>query len=65
MIKNGAPLSLNMIKNVPFKCKSRKELVILVNEEKIVGIYKTFRDIDLKSVSTSKTDVAKAWIMLN
>ncbi len=65
MIKNGAPLSFNMIKNVPFKCKSRKELVILVNEEKIVGIYKTFRDIDLKSVSISKTDVAKAWIMLN
>ncbi len=65
MIKNGAPLSLNMIKNVPFKCKSRKELVVLVKEEKIVGIYKTFRDIDLKPESTSRTDVAKAWIMLN
>jgi len=65
MIENGAPLSLNMIKNIPFICKKEETIIIYINNEKTISLYKTVRDINLGTESNSKMVVAKAWIMLN
>lgn len=65
MIENGAPLSLNMIKNIPFICKKEETIIIYTNTKKSISLYKTVRDINLDTESNSKMVVAKAWIMLN
>lgn len=65
MIENGAPLSLNMIKNIPFICKKEETIIIYTNTKKSISLYKTVRDINLDTESNSEMVVAKAWIMLN
>lgn len=65
MIENGAPLTSNMIKNLPFISKKEEIIIIYFNNKKTVSLYKTVRDINLDTESNNKRIVAKAWIMLN
>jgi len=65
MIENGAPLTSNMIKNLPFISKKGEIINIHFNNEKTVSLYKTVMDINLDTESNDKRVVAKAWIMLN
>ncbi len=65
MIENGAPLSLNMIENIPFICKKEEPIIVYMNNEKTISLYKTVKNINLDIESNSKMVVAKAWIILN
>jgi len=65
-IENGAILSINMIKNIPFRCGNGKKLLLYSEKNEILGLYKTYRNINFYNTeSSSNIEVAKAWIMLN